>query len=161
MNKIHILQCMRKVFVWNFKGYFRNSTQNILPIHGNILILYNIEILRALRFKSLQTFLKGPIPTHPPQYIILHIRILICLLRNSQQMIYGELENISICYIVSSINDESRRCNVVRNIQIYRYWRYVYIHELFFQKAVSFKSYLIKNGLNLHLLTVAFQLIIC
>ena len=76
-------------------------------------------------------------------------------------MIYGELENISICYIVSSMNNVSRRCNVVRNIQVYRYMIYVYIHEFFFQKAVSFKSYLIKNGQNLHLLTIAFQLIIC
>ena len=38
--------------MWNFKGTLWNSTQNILPIHWKIWLLYNIEILRALRFKS-------------------------------------------------------------------------------------------------------------
>ena len=41
-----------RYFVWNFKGTLWNSTQNILPIHWKIRFLYNIEILRALRFKS-------------------------------------------------------------------------------------------------------------
>ena len=31
-------------FVWNFKGTFWNSTQNILPIHWKIWLLYKIEI---------------------------------------------------------------------------------------------------------------------
>ena len=47
-------------FVWNFKGTLWNSTQNILPIHWKVWFLYNIEILRALRFKSSQVFLKRP-----------------------------------------------------------------------------------------------------
>ena len=55
-----------KYFVWNFKGNLWNSTQNILPIHWKIWFLYNIEILRAFRFKSSYTFLKRTnAPTHP------------------------------------------------------------------------------------------------
>ena len=46
--------------VWNFKGTLWNSTQNILLIHWNIWLLYSIEILRALRFKSSYSFLKRP-----------------------------------------------------------------------------------------------------
>ena len=65
------------------------------------------------------------------------------------------LENISISYAASSINVVGRGCHIVKNVQIYRCKRYVYIHEFFS------KSYLIKIGLSLHLLTVAFQLIIC
>ena len=47
--------------MWNFKGTLWNSTQNILPIHWKIWLLYNIEILRALRFKSSYAFLKRPL----------------------------------------------------------------------------------------------------
>ena len=46
--------------MWNFKGTFWNPAQNILPLHWKIWFLYNIEILRALRFKSSYTFLKHP-----------------------------------------------------------------------------------------------------
>ena len=46
--------------MWNFKGYLWNSTQNILLIHWKIRFLYNIGILRALRFKSSYAFLKRP-----------------------------------------------------------------------------------------------------
>ena len=46
--------------MWNFKGNLWNSTQNILPIQWKIYFLYNIEILRALRFKSSYAFLKRP-----------------------------------------------------------------------------------------------------
>ena len=49
-----------RYFVWNFKGTLWNSTQNISPIHWKIWLLYNIEILRALRFKSSFGFLKRP-----------------------------------------------------------------------------------------------------
>ena len=49
-----------RYFVWNFKGTLWNSTQNILFIHWKIWFLYNIEILRALRFKSSYSFLKCP-----------------------------------------------------------------------------------------------------
>ena len=41
-----------RYFVWNFKGYLWNSTQNILPIHRKMWILFTGENLRALRFKS-------------------------------------------------------------------------------------------------------------
>ena len=37
-----------RYFVWNFKGYLWNSTQNILPIHWKMWILFTSENLRAL-----------------------------------------------------------------------------------------------------------------
>ena len=43
--------------------YLWNSIQNILPIHWKINLLWNIEILRALRVKSSYAFLKRP-PGH-------------------------------------------------------------------------------------------------
>ena len=48
--------------MWNFKGTLWNSTQNILPIHWKIWLLYNIEILRALtlRLKSSSTLWNAP-----------------------------------------------------------------------------------------------------
>ena len=49
-----------RYFVRNFKGYLWNSTQNMLPIHWKIRFLCNIEILRALRYKSSYAFLKRP-----------------------------------------------------------------------------------------------------
>ena len=45
----------------NFKGTLWNSTQNILPIHWKICLLYNIGILRPLTFKSSYAFLKCPL----------------------------------------------------------------------------------------------------
>ena len=60
LNKIHIFECMGKIFCVEFQRYPLNSTQNILPIHWKVRFLYNIEILRALRFKSSYAFLKGP-----------------------------------------------------------------------------------------------------
>ena len=50
--------------MWNFKGTLWNSTQNILPIHWKMWLLNNIEILRALRFKSSYAFLKRPPGTY-------------------------------------------------------------------------------------------------
>ena len=53
-------------FVWHFKGYLWNSTQNISLIHWKVWILFTGEYLRALRFKSSYVFLKGsqrqPVP---------------------------------------------------------------------------------------------------
>ena len=46
--------------MWNFKGYLWNSTENILPLRWKMQFLCNIEILRALRFKSSYAFLKRP-----------------------------------------------------------------------------------------------------
>ena len=50
-----------RYFMWNFKGNLWNSTQNIFPIHWKILFLYNIYILRVLRFKSPYVFSKHPL----------------------------------------------------------------------------------------------------
>ena len=49
-----------RYFVWNFKWYLWNSTQNVLAIHWKIPFLNNVEFLRALRSKTSQTFLKFP-----------------------------------------------------------------------------------------------------
>ena len=58
-----------RYFVWNFKGNLWNSTQNIWPIHWKILFLYNIEILRALWFKSSYAFLTPPPPPPGATYL--------------------------------------------------------------------------------------------
>ena len=57
--------------MWTFKGTLWNSTQNILLIHWKIRFLYNIGILRALRFKSSYAFLK-----RPPRAKLLLLRLL-------------------------------------------------------------------------------------
>ena len=50
-----------RYFVWNFNGTLWNSTQDIVAIHWKIwFFLYNIEILRALRFKNSYAFFKRP-----------------------------------------------------------------------------------------------------
>ena len=46
-----------RIFCVEFQRYIWKST-NSLPIHRKIRLLYNIEILRALRFKSSYAFLK-------------------------------------------------------------------------------------------------------
>ena len=48
----HIFQCMDKILGWNFKGTLWNSSQNILPIHWKMDILFSFENLRTLRVKS-------------------------------------------------------------------------------------------------------------
>ena len=45
-----------RYFVWNFKGYLWNSTQNISPIHWKMRFLYSFENLRALIFTSSNVF---------------------------------------------------------------------------------------------------------
>ena len=52
--------------MWNFKGTLWNSTLDILPIHWKIWFSYNIKILRALRVKGSEAFLKCPPPPPPP-----------------------------------------------------------------------------------------------
>ena len=44
--------------MWNFKATLWNSTQDILPIHCKMCVLFACENLRALRFKSSWAFLK-------------------------------------------------------------------------------------------------------
>ena len=66
-----------RYFVWNFNGFLWNSTQNILCIHWKIQFQYNIEILRALGFKSSLVFLKWPpgqekIPSSPGMFQFQH-----------------------------------------------------------------------------------------
>ena len=62
VNTICIFQCMGKIFCVEFQRYLWNSTQNILHIHWKISFLYNMDILRALRFKSSYTFFEPPPP---------------------------------------------------------------------------------------------------
>ena len=47
-------------FVWNFKGYLWNSTQNILPIHWKVRFIYNVENVKALISKSSGAFFETP-----------------------------------------------------------------------------------------------------
>ena len=51
---------LAKYFVWNFKGFLRNCTLNILPIHWKIWFLYSVGSLRAFRFKSSYMYLECP-----------------------------------------------------------------------------------------------------
>ena len=52
--------------MWNFKGDLWNSTQNMVPMHWKICILFRVENLRALRCKSSLAFLKCPL--YSPKY---------------------------------------------------------------------------------------------
>ena len=47
--------------MWNFKRYLSSSSQNILPIHWKVCILFTGDNLRALRLKTSQVFLKCPL----------------------------------------------------------------------------------------------------
>ena len=80
VNKIHIFQCMGKIFCAEFQRYPWNSTQNILPIHWKVRFLYNIGILRALRFKSSYAFFKRPPP--PPRPVKTKMDPLCIIVRN-------------------------------------------------------------------------------
>ena len=44
--------------MWSFKGYFWSSPLNILPYIERYYFSYNVQILRALGFKSSYAFLK-------------------------------------------------------------------------------------------------------
>ena len=52
--------------MWNFKCTLWNSTQNILPIRWKIRLLYNVEILRALRFNNSHAFWNTLTHPHGP-----------------------------------------------------------------------------------------------
>ena len=45
--EVAVFGALQPNVAWNFKGTLWNSTQNILPIHCKIWLLYNIDILRA------------------------------------------------------------------------------------------------------------------
>ena len=51
--------------VWNFKGPLWNSTQNILPMHWKMCILFTGEILKSFRFSLFET----------PPWIHIHYRV--------------------------------------------------------------------------------------
>ena len=53
VNKMHIFQCMGETFCVEFQRGSLEFPTNILPIHWKMwFFLYNVEILRALGFKS-------------------------------------------------------------------------------------------------------------
>ena len=58
VNKIHIFQCIGRIFCVEIEGNIWNSIQNILPLHWKMRFLYKVEILRDLTFKSSPVFLK-------------------------------------------------------------------------------------------------------
>ena len=57
VNKIHIFHCMGKIFYVEFPR-----------VQWKVCFLYNIKILRALRFKSSFAFLNSPPPPPPPLF---------------------------------------------------------------------------------------------
>ena len=65
-HKMHIFQCMGKLFCVEFQRYpLKFHTKYISHTLKDMFFLYNIEILRALRFKSSYAFLKRhPGPLH-------------------------------------------------------------------------------------------------
>ena len=89
-----------RYFVWNFKGTLWNSPQNILPIHWKIWFLYNIEILRALRFKSSSVFLKRPPESRQTDRIMfraiyqIHTKLLHSTLSNSPFEFHKKISHI-------------------------------------------------------------------
>ena len=60
VNKIHIFQCMGKIFCVEFQRYPLKFHTKYLTHTLKDMILYSIGILRALRFKSSYAFLKRP-----------------------------------------------------------------------------------------------------
>ena len=61
VNKIHIFQCMGKIFCVEFQRYpLKFHTQYPTHTLKDMFFLYNTEISRALRFKSSYMFLKRP-----------------------------------------------------------------------------------------------------
>ena len=51
-NKLHIFSEWIRYFVWNFKGYLWNSTQNILPTHWKYDFFCTVKNSKSHRFKS-------------------------------------------------------------------------------------------------------------
>ena len=69
VNEIYIFKCMGKIFYVEFQRFplkFPLKKQNILPMHWMVWsFLCNIEILRALRFKTSYALLKRPQGLYP------------------------------------------------------------------------------------------------
>ena len=63
VNKIHIFQCMVKIFCVEFQRVSLKFHTKYLSHTLKVMIWYNVEILRAFRFKSSCAFLKC---LHPP-----------------------------------------------------------------------------------------------
>ena len=60
VNKIHIFQCMGTIFCVEFQRVPLKFHTKYLPTLWKMPFLYNVEILRALRFKSSSAFLNAP-----------------------------------------------------------------------------------------------------
>ena len=54
-------------FVWNFKGYLWNSTQNTLPIHWKIWFLYNTEMWTTIDLRVCRHFRNDSTSGFPTQ----------------------------------------------------------------------------------------------
>ena len=87
--------------MWNFKGTLWNSPQNIILIHWKIWFLYNIEILRALRFKSWYMFLKRP-PDHgdtvPAMPIVPALFCLVVCYRQFTHILHNDFIQLPQCH---------------------------------------------------------------
>ena len=60
VNKIHIFQCMGTIFCVEFQRVPLKFHTKYLPTLWKMQFLNNVEILRALRFKSSSAFLNAP-----------------------------------------------------------------------------------------------------
>ena len=49
LKELHIFNVWVRYFVWNFKGYLWNSTQNISPIHWKMGFLYMAELSKFFK----------------------------------------------------------------------------------------------------------------
>ena len=58
VNKIYIFQCIGEIFCVVFQRYPLKFHKNTLPLHWKIWFVYNIDIWRALRFKSSYGFME-------------------------------------------------------------------------------------------------------
>ena len=107
LNKICLSHCMGKIFCVEFQRYPLKFHTNIFPIHWKIWFVFNIEILRAPRFKSSYTIARPP---HQPPVIL-----------------YGTLEQgwaplTCGCWQINSILANIGRRNSIRILNQYPFW---------------------------------------
>ena len=145
--------CVR-YFVSNFKGALRNSTQNILPIHWKMWILYNIEILRALGFESSSAFLECP-PEHTVTMVVFCYDLILInftsVLQYHLSITGATLTNICKYHIMNPCEDMLRstkqtkkhRCIVCTLLQLdrLRIWCTMYFVVVKFEWKLSMMTF--------------------
>ena len=77
INSQEVLHCIKIIsfhvwlsyFVWNFKSPLWNSTQNILPLHWKICILWRGINFRAVRFKKMKYIFETALSCFSPFHV--------------------------------------------------------------------------------------------